>query len=256
MRYLCPICKQALLLEGKSLRCQNRHTFDIAKEGYVNLLPVGKKNNLDPGDNKEMVLSRENFLTKGYFDELASTLVSIVSDVHAQTLLDVGTGTGYYARKMPIVHYGIDISKHAVRMASIKDKSGFYAVASAFDLPFHEGQFDVLLNCFAPKAPLEYQRVLKEDGVLIEVVPAKNHLIELKERLYEVVRLNEEKPALDGFSLTDQNRVTYQKLVLASDVNDLLTMTPYRYKTKPNAFEHLTGNLLSTFDFDVRIWKK
>lgn len=253
--YICPICKNKLHRENASFVCANRHTFDVAKEGYVNLLPVNRKNNLDPGDNREMAAAREQFLSEGYFDKLAQTLVSIVSRSEAKTLLDVGSGTGYYTRRMPIEHYGVDISKHAVRIASMKDKEGRYAVASVFSLPFAE-PFDALLNCFAPKAPEEYRRVLKEEGLLIEVVPGRDHLIELKERMYENVRYNEEKPAIEGFSLAECERLRYRTTVKRRDVANLLAMTPYRYKTKPNAFTCLDSDLETTFDFLIRTWKR
>lgn len=256
MSYRCPLCKEPLSLEGKSYRCVNKHTFDVAKEGYVNLLPVNKKNNLDPGDNKEMVLSRENFLSVGYFDELVSAIQNILEQEKRTSVLDAGCGTGYYTRRTKANHYGIDISKHAVRLASMKDKDGHYAVASAFSLPFADRSFDAIINCFAPKAPEEYRRVLTENGFVIEVVPGKDHLIELKQALYDVVRYNEEKPALDGFALLSNENITYQSTVKTEDVQNLLAMTPYRYTTKPNAFAHLTQDIVTTFDFALRIWRK
>lgn len=249
-------------MQGKFYTCPNRHTFDLAKEGYVNLLPVQKKKKIDPGDNQLMVKSREDFLSKGYFDDLAYFIADLVSKHNVQTLLDIGCGTGYYIRKIKerfsLQACGIDISKHAVKMAASKDKTSLYSVSSAFDLPFADRSFDVMLNIFAPKAGKEYARVLKDDGVLIEVVPSTEHLLELKEQLYSSVRVNEQKAPIEPFTLQESFTVKYKKIVeTGEDLLNLSRMTPYWYKTEQSALDRLAtlSNLPVTFDFSVRVWK-
>ena len=261
MNYLCPICKNLLHSESSLYRCERGHCFDVAKEGYVNLLPVQKKKKKDPGDNAEMVLSREQFLSKGYFDPLIEKICETLSE--GENLLDIGCGTGYYDRrikeKKAVSVCGIDISRHAVRLAAKRDRAGQYAVASAFDLPFADESFDVLLNVFAPKAEEEYLRVLKRGGKLVEVVPGKEHLLEIKQKLYESVRLNDERSAFSRFSSAESVRVKFFKEIASGEhLTELLTMTPYRYKTPQDALKSISSAVpfFVTFDFILRIHTK
>ena len=135
--FICPICKEQLNKNEKSYCCTNNHSFDIAKQGYVNLLPVNKKHSDNPGDSKDMVLSRRDFLESGNYDCFAEKLVEIINSIFADSqkisILDIGCGEGYYdgfLDKLKINYglYGFDISKEAVRFASAKYKKGNFAV--------------------------------------------------------------------------------------------------------------------------------
>ncbi|MBR5868836.1 MAG: hypothetical protein IKZ21_05265, partial [Clostridia bacterium] len=113
--FSCPICGGTLVKEGRSCFCEKRHCYDLAKEGYVNLLPVTKKHSQDPGDTREMVLSRRSFLEAGYYDpfrNMARTLVEECSG-EGDVILDAGCGEGYYTRHMAREResYGFDISR-------------------------------------------------------------------------------------------------------------------------------------------------
>src|SRR5690606_4067516 len=93
--YLCPLCQQPLHLSAKQYQCANRHSFDIAREGYVNLLPVQHKNSKDPGDNKDMMQARRDFLHAGWYAPLAQAVSDTVTKLAPDTLLDLGCGEGY-----------------------------------------------------------------------------------------------------------------------------------------------------------------
>ncbi|MGN1234711.1 MAG: putative RNA methyltransferase [Christensenellaceae bacterium] len=257
MGYVCPHCKHLLERREKSLVCPSGHAFDLAGEGYVNLLPVNRKKKKDPGDNREMCRAREEFLSKGYFDRLLEG----VKDRCAGVTLDAGCGTGYYLRGVSgacTARYGVDISKHAVALAAKRDREGSYAVASVFAMPFEDETFDTVLNVFAPKPEAEFLRVLRGTGRLVEVVPGQAHLIELKSRLYCTARENGEKAGIGGFVLEGAEEIRYERFVEKEDLLHLWDMTPYRYKTEAGAKEALAGTegFAITFDFLVRTWKK
>ena len=124
-QYLCPLCQSPLSLTQRSYQCTNNHCFDKAKEGYVNLLPVQFKHSINPGDNKQMVNARRQFLSCGHYQPLANTLVNLVKDVAKSeaSLLDAGCGEGYYTHQFKQHNqtvYGIDIAKEAIKKSSKK----------------------------------------------------------------------------------------------------------------------------------------
>ena len=264
---LCPKCHSELKRGLNTFRCEANHSYDIAKEGYVNLLLPNKKNSLLPGDNKEMVFAREQFLNKDYYAPLKDEISKYINEhIHKDiTLLDAGCGTGYYSIhiKQKYEHVlnilGVDISKFAVQKAAKKSKESTYLVASIFDLPISDKAIDVILNIFSPKANEEFKRVLKDDGILIQVMPGEKHLIQLKQILYKnIVYENEVEFNYDGFKLKDKAQVSYNINVDKEDLMHLFSMTPYLYKTKLEDIKALDdiNNLEITIDFVIAIWGK
>ena len=264
---VCPKCGKTLEKRLNTFRCEDGHSFDISKEGYVNLLMPNKKNSLLPGDNKEMVSSREQFLNKDYYAPLKDAISKYINDNFKRKvdLLDAGCGTGYYSvhikQKFQYVMdiLGVDISKFAVQKAAKKDKEELFIVSSIFDLPIKDKSFDIILNIFSPKAIESFNRVLKDNGVLIQVMPGKMHLIELKELLYkEKTYENEVEFEYGNFKLKDNFEVSYKINVDKEDLIHLFTMTPYLYKTKLEDIKALDSvdRLDITIDFVVVIWGK
>ena len=210
--FRCPICAAPLIREGRVYRCSNGHSYDIAREGYVHLLPPNKKHSKAPGDDKDMVAARVRFLGAGYYEPLRRTLEeeAVRYAEEGACLLDSGCGEGYYtagiaqalreAGKSPRTA-GIDLSKSALRHAARRDKGTEFAVASAYHLPVADTSIDLIVNCFSPMAGEEFLRVLRPGGRLLYVVPAPDHLWELKEVLYETPYPNPEEDILyPGFS--------------------------------------------------------
>lgn len=241
-------------MDGRSYKCKNNHTFDRAKQGYVNLSRKQKNS----GDNKEMVMARMQFLEKGYYDFLREELVQIVWSYHPHTLLDIGCGPGYYTQCFQAEEkYGIDLSKEAIIYASKKDKNTQYIVETIYNLPFFDHSIDMALSIFTPLPLEEVHRVLKKDGVLITVGPGPYHLYELKELLYPTVLLNPE-PAktLDGFELVDQIFLSEKKEI--EEVWSLFEMTPYRYHSPNDGVEKVkkVKTMSIRFEFVISIWKK
>lgn len=238
--FICPICKNALKLDNRSLKCINKHCFDLAKEGYVNLLPVNSKKSKDPGDNSKMMVARRAFLETKHYLPLAKKLAEIVENISGNTpmtVLDIGCGEGYYtglikSHNTSVHMLGLDISKVAVRYASKRYKDVHFCVASAYDLPVENKAIDILLRVFAPSSASELQRVVKDDGFLITVTPGERHLYQLREVIYKDVRNHFEETALvQGFKLENSINLKYSLSLKDLDtVLHLLDMTPFGWK--------------------------
>jgi len=259
---ICPKCRCNLKREGSSFLCENKHCYDVAKEGYANLLLCDKKKTKDPGDDKLMISARNDFLNKGYFDKLRDLIELVVKEKSPTCLLDAGCGTGFYSHKLQDVCnvVVIDISKDAVKFTAKNNKKSLAVVASIFDMPLKDSSVDVILNVFAPKPQDEFARILNNNGVLIEVVPGKEHLKELKQKLFDTnVELNKEKFAFDKFELQSSKRLKYSVIIKTNqDLTNLLKMTPYFYKGGEKQLSRLNNieNFETTFDFIVNVWTK
>jgi len=234
--YLCPICQASLELSDKTLSCANKHSFDYAKEGYVHLLPVQMKKSLAPGDDKNMVMARREFLALGHYQFLRDELAERVSEQAPTVIVDLGCGEGYYTSHLQQALpdskiYGVDISKPAVRYAAKRNKQVHYSVATNAHLPFASQNVDVIANVFAPLVGKECRRILKPGGKIISVSPGPKHLYELKNAIYDRVELHEAPTAPEGFSL-EQSKSLKRKIVLdsAEAVENLLLMTPFGWK--------------------------
>ena len=269
--FRCPVCGAPLERADRAYLCPNRHSYDISREGYTHLLMANQKHSAAPGDDKGMSAARRDFLSKDYYRPLQSALCELV-DRHtgdAPAILDAGCGEGYYtagiyralceAGKSPRMA-GIDISKFILRTAAKRERNIEFAVASSYRLPLADESVDVLVNCFSPLAIEEFLRVLKPGGAFLYVVPAADHLWEMKQVLYENPYPNEEKETpYEGF--------TYEAIVPVdatitlqsqADIHALFQMTPYYWKTPQSGSERLAA--LDTLDcrisFRIHIFKK
>ena len=217
---ICPICKSDLKLDSKTALCHNGHSFDRAKSGYLNLL----LNHKQSGDNELMINARNNILEKGYFKPLLDKIIAILKTYNLDSILDVGSGEGYYSRhiyeslKVPV--YGIDISKYACLKASKLSKDVMYIVASNYDMPFNDNAFDATVNIFAPHSP-ELMRISRK--LILKVVPNSYHLWELKELLYDDahIRTANESAFIDCYK-RDEILLNYQ--VKVDKLDDLIKM--------------------------------
>lgn len=262
MNYKCPICNSELVKIDNVFRCINRHNYDISKEGYVNLLK--KQGGKEFGDSKEMVISRRNFFSKDYYKPLKEELVTLIKKYKPATMIDLGCGEGYYTNyiknNIDLDIVGIDISKEAVKLASKNNKEVSYVVASVQDIPLFNSSIDLVLNNFTPLDLNEIHRILKKDGILITTKVGKNHLIELKERIYDEVYLNDNEVIKDNNLDLLESKIL--KFVINLDNNEdivnLFSMTPYVNHTSLKAKEklHKLKSLKVTAEFNVDIYKK
>lgn len=235
--YLCPLCHAPLSQIDNQYQCPKRHSFDIAREGYVNLLPVQHKNSKDPGDNKEMMQARRDFLQAGWYQPLAQAVFEMLIPLAPQTLLDLGCGEGYYtaAMKQALPQcqlYGVDISKTAIKLAAKANPDIRFSVASAYQLPFANACFDALVRIYAPSKDEELARLIAPGGHLLTVTPGPEHLLEIKQAVYQQVRLHDDTLAqLPDFSHIRRQRLQYQlQFNRKEDVLALVQMVPLAWK--------------------------
>lgn len=259
---VCSVCKKPILRDRNVYRCENGHSFDIAKKGYVNLLRSRSKS--QHGDDKLMALARRAFLDGGYYRPLADRICESIRGT--DSVLDIGCGECYYAQVIKTALgcevFGIDISKEILEAASPRVKAcGIHAaVASCKDIPISDGSIGAVISVFAPIVDSEVTRVLKRDGVLVRVVPGKRHLWELKAAVYDTPRENE--PVSDevlGFEIQSREFINYRFRVNESQMlQNLFAMTPYYYTTSPADRQKLTviDSLEITAEFEIITYKK
>lgn len=263
--FCCPICGAPLTKQERSYVCPNRHCYDIAKEGYVNLLPANKKHAKDPGDDKEMAAARTRFLDGGHYAPLRQELCRLIVGKRPNVLLDSGCGEGYYTAGvcaaledagLEVRCAGVDLSRSALKKAARREPAAEFAVASVYHMPVKDAQADVLLNCFSPLALDEFRRVLRRGGTYLYVVPGARHLWELKQVLYDTPYENpEEDIPYAGFEYEDMIPVEFSMDLDASALGDLFRMTPYYWKTPREGAQRLAAlsGLKVTASFRIHV---
>lgn len=263
----CPVCKAALKNGGKCRVCERNHCFDVAKEGYVNLLSGSHKQGELIGDSKEMALSRRNFLEKGYFFPLADAVSSLLKEQafkKTPAVLDICCGEGYYSQQVKEKNdcelFGFDLSKSMVRLAAKRKLDALFFVANLSHIPVFDESIDFAFHLFAPFHKDEFSRILKNDGVLVTAVPGERHLWQLKEALYDVPYRNEIKlPFSPELKLCDTVSVKSKiELLTNEDIMSLFKMTPYSHHTPKSGIERLEKltALETEIEFVLGIYKK
>jgi 23S rRNA (guanine745-N1)-methyltransferase len=191
---ICPVCSAPLFRENRTVRCENNHSFDLAKEGYVNLLRSGKSGDMI-GDDKTSARCRRDFLNKGYYAPLKDAIVDLFAQKEG-TVLDICCGEGYYTSALSdnsnLQVYGFDISKEMVRLAAKRGTATCF-VANMASIPVADASFDYCVHIFAPFNEKEFARVLKPGGMLYTVIPGESHLFGLKQAVYDTPYRNDEK---------------------------------------------------------------
>lgn len=264
MELRCPICAAALRQTDKTFRCQANHSFDMARQGYINLLPVQNKRSLNPGDTREQVLSRRAFLEAGFYAPIAKALCDAARELNcAGPVLDAGCGEGWYSTQLadaidaPLV--GLDISKEAVRCAAAKHKNAQWICGSAARLPVADGSVGLLTSLFALTVPEEFKRVLRTDGYYFQVLAQEDHLLGLKSIIYPTLTHKEKNtsPDLPGFSLIRQIPIRFTFTVEGEQVQNLLSMTPHVYRISKEGAQRLaeTKTLTDTASAVLNIYR-
>ena len=265
MELLCPICKEILKKEEKAWVCPNRHSFDIARQGHVNLLPVQSKRSLNPGDTKEQVISRREFLDGGYYAPIRDALCNLAKDHGCWgPILDVGCGEGYYSAELARILnadlLGLDISKEAVRYAAGRYKNAAWICASAARLPVKDESVGLLTSLFAITIAEEFHRVLGADGAYIQVLAAEDHLLGLKNIIYPELHHKEKftTPELPGFRLAESRNLQFTFTVEGRQVQNLLSMTPHVYRIGKEGADRLrrTESLTDTASVVLNLYCK
>lgn len=277
--FRCPICQGALSVdEGKSLLCVNRHRFDLAKQGYVNMLTNPPKTKYD----KRMFDARKMINEASFFEPLLVRLSEIIGQRQESesvqdkkiALLDAGCGEGSHLTALrkktsalmqeDVLGIGIDISKEGVQMAARDDGSNIWCVADLAKCPFADKSFNVILNILSPSNYAEFERLLTDDGILIKVIPDSEYLKELRTLLYTESERREysNEQTVDlfnrGFELLNQERIQYKVSLDPVQLEHLVYMTPLSWGAGEEQVRQVLSHDLSEIscDFSILIGRK
>ena len=235
--FACPICQENLTLVETSFKCCNRHSFDLAKFGYINLEPQIKQSaNYD----KENFQNRQQILEAGFYQAILEAVSDLLSNSkNAKTILDIGCGEGFYSRKLQERHpdktfYAFDISKDSVQIAAKSEPNWAvnWFVGDLARLPIKDASMDILLDIFSPANYGEFRRVLSKDGILIKVIPTKNHLKEIRQKVQDQLT-NKDYSNQDiknhfqnNFTILSSKTASLTKPITTEQLQALLSMTP------------------------------
>ena len=274
----CPIDGERLTLEEKQLRCVNGHSFDLARQGYVNLLPVQHKRSKHPGDSKEMVAARQRFLDTGVYapvaDLLSATLLTAISGIDQPCCLDAGCGEGYYlAHALNYIRakkagdtlnlIGLDISKEAVIAAAKRNKDISWVVGTNRQPPLLPASVDIILCVFGFHSFQGFNKVLPLGGKLVLVEPGPDHLQELRQVTYAQLNKTELSKLDDafamGFKQVGEQVLRFSTPLLSNEtLSDLLLMTPHFFRATQQGREAAAklNNVSLTVDMVFRCLEK
>ena len=222
-----------------------------------------------------MVLSRVDFLSKGYYKILSDKINEMIAEcleknnIDKFNIMDLGCGEGYYLmnlknymdeKNIKANYYGMDVSKEAVKYASKTNKDCVWAVGNNFNIPAGDKSIDCILSVFSPIDINECNRILKDDGVFIRVLPRTNHLIQLRNIIYSEVHLNEKiyKASAEENEYVKESNVTFDIELNKEEILSLLKMTPHYWKSTAENKEKLElyESLVITIDMRIGVFQK
>ncbi|MDA8128993.1 MAG: methyltransferase domain-containing protein [Betaproteobacteria bacterium] len=264
----CPLDGAPLRLSGAAWTCASGHSFDVASQGYTNLLPVQHKRSRDPGDSKDMVAARQRFLAAGFYQPIAAAVSRLALDGlpadASLSCLDAGCGEGYYLRQLAeaagdaptLALLGVDISKWAVLSAAKQDKRINWAVGSNAKLPVLPATLDRVLCLFGFPVYAEFARVLKPGGKLLQVDAGPDHLRELREVIYPSLKPDRttapQAPA--GFSRLPAETLHFSiALRDPAQIADLLAMTPHLHRASAEGRARAAALTSLALSVDLRL---
>lgn len=263
---VCPLCRESLDLsaDGRVVRCRGGHAFDVARQGYLNLLGgAGAPKN---ADTPAMIAARARFLGNGHYAPIADRLLALaaLSGVAAPAVLEVGAGTGYYLARLlrglaDSRGIALDVSAAAARRAAGAHPAVGSVVADVWQqLPVADGSIDVLLDVFAPRNAAEFARVLSPTGVLLVVTPAPEHLQELRDGLGLLDIQADKLEQLQGTLSPHLTLGTQELLQLTLSLDraaqsDLVAMGPNAFHRTPTEIEARVGSTAAPTTVSVSV---
>ena len=265
----CSVCGADLSVtkDQRSAVCcgARKHCFDFSKDGYLSF-----PQNSGGGDSKGAVDARRSFLDKGYYKTQMQAVADTVSKYLGgdSVVIDAGCGEGYYTESVAENADGVigfDLSKFACSAAAKRAKREgkdnlLYSTASVFELPVRDGAADAVVNIFAPCAESEYKRILRDGGYLFVVGAGKEHLMGLKQAIYENVYENGERADLPEAMEHIEKIVSRSNIALENkdDIAALFSMTPYYWRTSEQDKEKLQAlsRLETAVEFEINVYRK
>jgi len=255
---ICPLEGKRLAKNNNQLCCKNGHGFDIARQGYINLLPVQQKNSREPGDSKEMIASRHRFLESGHYTPISNTLNELIHGLLTHTdsinILDAGCGEGFYLQHCQrylkamspdkkIACLGMDISKPAIIAAAKRAKDITWVVGTNKHPPVEAGSIDIAICMFGYYDPAVFARILKPGGYIILADSGPEHLLELRKIIYPYIKESSMQEYVTAMDFRNENSLKYTMTLNKEQIADLLTMTPHLYRA-PRAGKEAAGEVL------------
>jgi len=253
--FACPICQESMTIQEQGrMVCSANHSFDIAKQGYINMLTHGAASKY----SKELFESRKTVIDSGIYDEIEDKIIELIAP--AQTVLDTGCGEGSHLARIMAekkgIGVGIDIAKEGILAASRHYPEQIWCVGDLAKSPFAKSSFDTILNILSPANYEEFKRLLTPGGCVVKVVPQSRYLHELRAQLYAdsdkesysndqiVARFKE------SFMEVNVKRVTYTTPLATELIPELLEMTPMGWHKKEGAAIRLNE---ITIDVDILV---
>ena len=262
---MCPVCREALSLTERTWCCANHHSYDVAKQGYVNLHVVQHKHSKNPGDTPESVQARRAFLSAGFYAPLQHAVVEKIRELGIDNLLDIGCGEGYYTsamQKETLQCVGVDIAKNAVQVAAKINRDVTWVVGTGATLPVLDQSINLCTSLFSPIPEDEILRVLKPHGYLMVVTPAPEHLYAMREALFDEVNAHDPHKFVEQlkekFELIEQPIIESEFILDQQQLKDLIAMTPYAYKAKQEKRQQLEqqSEIKLKASFQIYIFQK
>lgn len=246
--FKCPLCNSSMeVVDLKSLVCSNNHTFDIAKQGYINLMTRSSNSHYD----KNLFESRQKIIMESSLYSVVHAKISEIIKEHVDDsiypimILDAGCGEGSHLQRIieecnniATIGVGLDISKAGILLAAKKYKKSIWLVGDLANSPLEDRSFHVILNILSPSNYKEFKRVLVPKGLIIKVVPRPNYLVELREALFDdnekKVYQNDETVDLfkKNFYLKDVFNLSYTRKLDHEELDNLVKMSPLSWNSE------------------------
>lgn len=253
--FACPICQESMTIQEQGrMVCSANHSFDIAKQGYINMLTHGAASKY----SKELFESRKMVIDSGIYDEIEDKIIELIAP--AQTVLDTGCGEGSHLARIMAekkgIGVGIDIAKEGILAASRHYPEQIWCVGDLAKSPFAKSSFDAILNMLSPANYEEFKRLLTPGGCVVKVVPQSRYLHELRAQLYA----NSDKESYsndqivarfkESFMEVSVKRITHTTPFATELIPALLEMTPMGWHKKEGAAIRLNE---ITIDVDILV---
>ena len=254
MDFICPYCKEKMLLVGESLKCTNRHTFDITKKGTINFI-ISPKIKESKIYNEKLFTCRRKFIENGYYADVYESIANEINNLNLDDIkiLDLGCGEGIHSInilnkiKNCYRYFGFDYSKDAINLASDYNSSNrFYFNGDVNNIPIASNSMDVIIDFLSPYSESEVKRVLKKGGLFIKVAPSSDYLIELR-NANGLEKYQKQQEIIDNLGKHFKNILieNYHKTfkIEQDDVENLIGMTPLKLNMTNLKIEQVTIDL-------------
>lgn len=262
----CPLCHESVeVIELKSIVCINNHTFDFAKQGYVNLLQKPVNTQYDDAlfeARQKIICDAELY---GPIHQKIAALINIELTEDA-LLFDAGSGEGSHLEKIldevndkKLTGIGLDISKEGVMMAAKNYETPIWVVGDLANPPLADESCQFILNFLSPANYSEFKRILTEDGIIIKVIPGSGYLKELRNELFSNTDESEyeNNDTLElmkrNVNVVSEERITYTKNLDGQSLKHLISMTPLGWHADTEQFEAFTNAEDKEITIDMHI---